>query len=45
MADVIMRVCGWCGEDHPDHLSIVWTFGGRLYFCSARCHREWREAG
>ena len=44
MADVIMRVCGWCEELHPEQRSIEWTFGDRLYFCSDLCHREWCES-
>ena len=42
-ANVVTRRCDWCGETRPEHVSIEWTFGDRLYFCTDTCHREWSE--
>jgi len=42
---VIMRTCDWCETIHPENLSVPWTGGDYLYFCTDLCHREWCEAG
>lgn len=39
------RTCAWCEKRHPEHVSIEWTHGDRLYFCTDTCHREWAEHG
>jgi len=41
--NVTMRTCGWCETVHPENLSVEWTFGDRLYFCSDNCLREFGE--
>ena len=44
-ANAVMRTCAWCETHHPEHVSIEWTHGERLYFCTDTCHREWCEHG
>jgi YHS domain-containing protein len=34
------RACHWCEEAHPEYLRLS-RDGGRLYFCSDGCYREW----
>lgn len=41
--NVVMRICHWCEDLHPEHLSIAW-FPDRAYFCSDGCHQEWAES-
>jgi hypothetical protein len=45
VTDAPPRTCSWCETIHPEHVSIEWTFGDRLYFCTDICHREWSEHG
>ena len=44
-ANAPVRTCAWCETVHPEHVSIEWPHGGRLYFCTDTCHREWCEHG
>jgi NMD protein affecting ribosome stability and mRNA decay len=41
--NVAIRLCAWCETMHPEHVSVEWTHGERLYFCTDNCLREWSE--